>query len=105
MGEPVYDVRLLFETGGLMLSPIDVNVVTEPFDSAIFDTLFFCRGTEPSTPGLIEFVRQAPERYRRVAPTCTGASTLACSMADARPRTGTVRDLQTRFPCRRRRAP
>jgi transcriptional regulator GlxA family with amidase domain len=30
-----------------------------------------------STPGLIEFVRQAPERYRRVAATCTGASTLA----------------------------
>jgi hypothetical protein len=30
-----------------------------------------------STPGLIEFVRQARERNRRVAATCTGGSTLA----------------------------
>ena len=48
MGEPVYDVRLLSETGGLMRSSIGVSVVTEPFDATIFDTLFFCRGTEPS---------------------------------------------------------
>jgi len=73
MGEPVYDLHLLSETGGLMRSSIGVSVVTEPFRATVFDTLFFCRGTEPSTPGLIEFLRQALERCRRVAATCTGA--------------------------------
>jgi transcriptional regulator GlxA family with amidase domain len=52
MGEPVYDVRLLSETGGLMRSSIGVSVATEPFDDTTFDTLFFSRGTESSTPGL-----------------------------------------------------
>ena len=69
MGEPVYYLHLLSETGGLMRSSIGVSVATEPFDDTTFDTLFFSRGTEPSTPGLIEFLRQAPERCRRVAAT------------------------------------
>ncbi|HJY49849.1 MAG TPA: GlxA family transcriptional regulator, partial [Stellaceae bacterium] len=60
IGEPVYDLHLLSEAGGLMRSSIGVSVVTEPFRTTVFDTLFFCRGTEPSTPGLIEFLRQAP---------------------------------------------
>jgi hypothetical protein len=77
MGEPVYDVRLMSETGGLMRSSIGISVVTEPFDATIFDTLFFCRGTEPSTPGLIEFLRHAPERCRRIAATCASAFILA----------------------------
>ena len=40
MGEPVYDVCLLSETGGLMRSSSGVSVVTEPFDATVFDTLF-----------------------------------------------------------------
>ena len=77
IGEPVYDLHLLSETGGLMRSSIGVSVVTEPFDATVFDTLFFTRGTEPSTPGLIEFLRQALEQCRRVAATCIGAFILA----------------------------
>ena len=98
MGEPVYDVRLLSETGGLMRSSIGVSVVTEPFRATVFDTLFFCRGTEP-TPGLIEFLRQASsdaEGSPRPAPAPLSWPKQVCSTADARPHTGA-----TRATCRR----
>jgi len=102
MGEPVYDVRLLSETGGLIPSSIRVRVVTEPFDVTIFDTLFFCRGAEPPMPGLIKFLRQAPERCRRVAATCASAFILAeAGLLDGRRATthwNRARDLRARFP-------
>jgi transcriptional regulator GlxA family with amidase domain len=67
MGEPVYDVRLLSETGGPVRTSMGIGVATEPFNDANFDTLIVCRGAEP-TPRVIEFLRQAPGRCRRVAP-------------------------------------
>jgi transcriptional regulator GlxA family with amidase domain len=77
LGEPAYDVRLLSETGGPVPTSMGISVATEPFDDTNFDTLIVCRGAEPATPGLIKFLRQAPERCRRVAAICTGAFTLA----------------------------
>ena len=102
MGEAVYEVHLLSETGGSIRASIGVSVATDPFDDANFDTLIVGGGTEPLTPGLIQFVRQALGRHRRVAATCTGAFILAeAGLLDGRRATthwNHARHLQARFP-------
>ena len=104
MGEPVYDVHLLSETGGSIRSSIGISVATEPFDDTIFDTLLVGGSAVVGslTPGVIKFLREALERSRRVAATCTGAFVLAeAGLLDGRRATThwrRARELQARFP-------
>src|SRR6267378_2782491 len=79
IGEQVYDVHLLSETGGSIRSSIGISVATEPFDQTNFDTLMVGGSAMAGslTPGVIKFLRQALQRSRRVASTCTGAFVLA----------------------------
>jgi transcriptional regulator GlxA family with amidase domain len=104
MGEPVYDVRLLSETGGSIRSSVGISVATEPFDDTNFDTLLVGGSAVGGslTPGVINFLRQALERSRRAASTCVGAFVLAeAGLLDGRRATThwhRARDLQARFP-------
>ena len=104
IGEPVYDLHLLSETGGSIRSSIGIGVTTEPFDDTSFDTLMVGGSAVVGalTPGVIKFLRQGLERSRRIASTCTGAFVLAeAGLLDGRRATmhwHRARDLQARFP-------
>jgi transcriptional regulator GlxA family with amidase domain len=104
IGEPVYNVHLLSETGGSLRSSIGFSVATEPLDHRNFDTLMVGGSAVVGslTPGVIKFLRKALQRTRRVASTCTGAFVLAeAGLLDGRRATThwrRARELQTRFP-------
>jgi transcriptional regulator GlxA family with amidase domain len=104
IGEPVYNVHLLSETGGSIHSSIGISVATERFDDRNFDTLMVGGSAVVGslTPGVIKFLRKALQRTRRVASTCTGAFVLAeAGLLDGRRATThwhRARELQTRFP-------
>jgi transcriptional regulator GlxA family with amidase domain len=104
LGQPVYTLHFLSERGGAVPTSAGAKFQTEHFDDRALDTLIVCGGlvVEPSTPALIEFLRNAPARYRRVASICIGAFPLAeAGVLNGRRATTHwlyAEELQTRFP-------
>jgi transcriptional regulator GlxA family with amidase domain len=78
--QPIYELHLLSEAGGLTPSSLGMRVETEPFAQAgAFDTLIVGGGlgVDRTAPGMIAYLQAAMPKTRRMAAICTGAFTLA----------------------------
>jgi transcriptional regulator GlxA family with amidase domain len=102
--EPAYEVTLLSETGGPVTSTLGATVETRSLDGSAYDTLIVAAGLGivAAPAGLVEALRDAPQRHRRIVTSCTGAFVLAdAGLLDGRRATTHwmfARELAARFP-------
>jgi transcriptional regulator GlxA family with amidase domain len=105
LGKPIYEMYMISENGGLIMSSTGMMIGTESFDKKAFDTLII--GAHPNTalassPGMLRYLRKGQKTARRIASVCVGAFKLAeAGILDGRRATTHwrhARELQTRYP-------
>jgi transcriptional regulator GlxA family with amidase domain len=79
--EPLYEVALVSEHGGLVRSSQGFSIETESMASRTFDTVIVIGDNEcaPQSAGMLDYLRAASQHSRRVAAVCTGAFILAAA--------------------------
>jgi transcriptional regulator GlxA family with amidase domain len=95
---PAYAIELLSEAGGPVASSVGVTVETAAVSRSGYDTLIIASGTDvvPTSPGLVEILREAPSCNRRVVAACTGWPKPGCSMVGAPRPIGSTRAIWRR---------
>ena len=103
-GEPLYEIELLSEYGGLVPNSLGMMTDTRPFGDPAYDTLLVGGGTASVTasPGVVAFVQSAQRVCRRIGSICTGAFVLAqAGLLDGKRVTThwiAARELKERYP-------
>ena len=104
VGSAAYEVTLVSENGGPVATSLGYEIQTSSFQRRTFDTIIVGGGiTAPAaTPGLLNYLRSAVHRSRRIASICTGALVLAeAGLLDGRRATTHwhfARNMQRRYP-------
>jgi transcriptional regulator GlxA family with amidase domain len=79
VGSAAYEVTLVSEHGGPVATSLGYQIQTSSFKRRTFETLIIAGGiaVPATTPGLLNYLRSAVHRSRRIASICTGALVLA----------------------------
>jgi len=77
--KPLYDISLVSENGGPVMTSTGFAIDTLKIDKRTFDTLIVVGDPfiKPASPGIVEYLRSAITTTRRIAGVCTGAFVLA----------------------------
>src|SRR6266436_116397 len=104
VGSEAYEVTLVSEHGGPVATSLGSEIQTSSFKRRTFDTLIVAGSiaAPAATPGLLNYLRSAVHRSRRIASICTGALILAeAGLLDGRRATTHwhfARNMQRRYP-------
>lgn len=79
--DKAYQFRLVSEDGGPVMTSQSFSVNTERLGDAVYDTLIVAGDNECRLPpdSLLDYLRSAPNRSRRIAAVCTGTFVLAAA--------------------------